>query len=101
MQAVAVTSCAFAIVNMCGQVAEDCATANAFADRLAAAENQFALRHLRPAARSTRRLSLMTVWFWPAAYTSRSAWFCWLTPGPGCPVRQAPLAALPYSPGCR
>jgi hypothetical protein len=42
--AVAATFCAFAIVNLCGQVADDCASTDGFADQIAAEEDQFALR---------------------------------------------------------
>ena len=43
-QAVAATFCAFTIINLCQQVADDCAAANTFADQIAAEEDQFALR---------------------------------------------------------
>jgi hypothetical protein len=42
--AVAATFCAFAIVNLCGHVASDCASTDGFADLIAAEEDQFALR---------------------------------------------------------
>ncbi len=42
--AVAATFCGFTIVNLCGQVAEDCASTDVFADRIASEEDQLALR---------------------------------------------------------
>lgn len=44
VQAVAATFCAFAIINLCQQVADDCAFANTIADQIAAEQDQFALR---------------------------------------------------------
>lgn len=42
--AMAATFCAFALINLCGQVADDCASIDRFADLIAAEEDQFALR---------------------------------------------------------